>query len=169
MRADRIAPRRERRRHRSARDNQKDVTTLLGGSEAEVVPLAELDRNGFEVLTRPECMRLLGTVYVGRVGVSVDALPVILPVNFALDGHAVVFRTTPGTKLDAAVAGNVVCFEADDVDAHAGWSVLITGRAAVVTGDTSRLDQLVARPWPANSHWVRIPGDVVSGRRLVKP
>ncbi len=126
----------------------------------------ERDRNGFEILTHADCLRLLATVKVGRVGVSMDALPVILPVNFAVDGDSVVFRTNPGTKLDAAVAGCVVCFEADNADesGDAGWSVVVTGRAGVA-GDTSRLEELGVPDLLAESGWIRIPADVVSGRR----
>ena len=44
----------------------------------------ERDRNGLEILDRSECLRLLAGSSVGRVAVSVGALPVILPVNFRL-------------------------------------------------------------------------------------
>lgn len=71
------------------------------------------DRPTFEVLSPNDCLNLLATVSVGRVGVTIDALPVVLPVNFSLLDRAVVFRTVPGTKLDAATAGMGVVFEAD--------------------------------------------------------
>ena len=73
----------------------------------------------------------------------------------------------PGQR-HAAVAGCVVGFEADDATpwGEADWSVLVTGRAEVVRRDTERLDRLGVRPWRADSHWIRIASDVVSGRRL---
>ncbi|HVT77065.1 MAG TPA: pyridoxamine 5'-phosphate oxidase family protein, partial [Acidimicrobiales bacterium] len=105
----------------------------------------EIDRNGLEVLARRECLRLASTVHVGRIGLSLNALPVIFTVNFALDGgDGVVFRTRPGTKLTSAIAGNVVCFQADCLDdaGEFGWSVNITGQALVVDEEAPRLDAL---------------------------
>lgn len=86
-------------------------------------------------LSRGQCLALLSTAPVGRVGVSLGALPVILPVNYVVLDERVVFRTVPGTKLDAATARTVVAFEADGHDPHGtwGWSVLIQGVARELT------------------------------------
>ena len=94
-----------------------------------------VDRNGLDILEREECLRLLSASSVGRLAVTMGALPVILPVNFLLDGDRVLIRTTSGTKLDAATRNAVVAFEVDDVDpiAHSGWSVCVTGMARDVT------------------------------------
>lgn len=48
-----------------------------------------------EKLTRAQCLELMATVPVGRIGVSVRALPVILPVNFVLLGENIVFQNHP--------------------------------------------------------------------------
>jgi hypothetical protein len=74
-----------------------------------------------------ECLRLLATVPVGRIGVSIGALPAVLPVNFALVGADPVILTASGTKLDAATRHAVVAFEADSYapDGSSGWSVLV--------------------------------------------
>lgn len=48
-----------------------------------------------EKLTRAQCLELMATVPVGRIGVSVKALPVILPVNFVLLGENIVFQNHP--------------------------------------------------------------------------
>ena len=50
----------------------------------DVRPQAGLEVAGLEVLSREECLSLMATVSVGRLGVSIDALPAILPVNFVL-------------------------------------------------------------------------------------
>jgi nitroimidazol reductase NimA-like FMN-containing flavoprotein (pyridoxamine 5'-phosphate oxidase superfamily) len=71
------------------------------------------DRVRLETLDRGECLRLMATVPVGRIGVSIGALPAILPVNLALVGASIVIRTVPGTKLDAATRRPVVAFEVD--------------------------------------------------------
>jgi nitroimidazol reductase NimA-like FMN-containing flavoprotein (pyridoxamine 5'-phosphate oxidase superfamily) len=88
-------------------------------SHAEPRPGA-LDRNGLEVLSHGQCLELLRTVRLGRIGVSMQALPVVMPVSFALLGDDVVFRSGTGTKLSAAVDRTIVAFEADQVDVEQG-------------------------------------------------
>jgi nitroimidazol reductase NimA-like FMN-containing flavoprotein (pyridoxamine 5'-phosphate oxidase superfamily) len=91
-------------------------------------------------LSRPRCLDLLATTCLGRVGVSVRALPVILPVTYAVIGETVFFRTAPGTKLNAAVHRAVVAFETDRCDPCGdwGWSVLVQGVASEVTDPALR-------------------------------
>lgn len=126
-----------------------------------------------EGLSRDECMSLLETVFVGRVGVSVGAIPAVLPVNYVMDGDTIVFRTVPGTKLDAALTNSVVAFEADDFDAlhETGWSVLVRGIAREVTDEhaLARARRLPLRSWAFNGdadRYVRIDAELVTGRRI---
>ena len=88
----------------------------------------------FQALSSEECLEYLARKPVGRIAVSVQALPVILPVNYVMREGDVVFRTNSGTKLAAATAGTVVAFEVDHYDHNGrnGWSVLIQGRAAEI-------------------------------------
>ena len=122
-----------------------------------------------------ECLRLLASVSVGRVGLSVRALPAVLPVNFALLDGEVVFRTVEGTKFHAAIAGRVLAFEADgyDADGLSGWSVLVQGVSRVVTEPTElhRAKQLTVEPWAVEGadRIVRITSTLVSGRRFQRP
>lgn len=129
-------------------------------------------RGHLQVLPRTECLALLATATVGRLGVSIAALPVILPVNYCLHDDAVVIRTIPGTKLDAATTQAVVAFEVDDHDADgtAGWSVLVQGVAEEVT-DPAELEGLQALPlraWAFPSgeahRFLRIHTAFISGR-----
>lgn len=135
----------------------------------------QFDRNGLEVLSRAECVRLLAGAHIGRVGVSVGALPTVLPVNFAVVDEAIVLRTAPGSKLDAALNNAVVAFEVDSVDPmyHTGWSVLVQGVASEVVdpAERERLRTAPLRPWADHDRdrFVRIYIDLVSGRRLVQP
>ena len=46
-------------------------------------------------LSRARCFDLLATLAVGRVGVSVRALPAILPVAYVVVGERVVLRSVP--------------------------------------------------------------------------
>ncbi len=93
------------------------------------------DRNGLEVLSRPQCLELLDRSVVGRVVFTEAALPAALPVNFALLDGDIVFRTATGSKLAAALAKAVVAFQADDIDPafETGWSVLVQGWATLLT------------------------------------
>jgi nitroimidazol reductase NimA-like FMN-containing flavoprotein (pyridoxamine 5'-phosphate oxidase superfamily) len=131
----------------------------------------DVDRNGLEILDRQECLRLLETSTLGRLALSVNALPMILPVNFLLDGDRILIRTSPGTKLAAATTNAVVAFEVDAMDpfAHAGWSVAVTGMSREVT-DPDDLAHIAALPlahWaPTDGHVVAVSTDVISGRRL---
>jgi nitroimidazol reductase NimA-like FMN-containing flavoprotein (pyridoxamine 5'-phosphate oxidase superfamily) len=131
----------------------------------------EIDRTGLYTLARDECLELLATAKVGRVGLSVAALPVIFTVNFARDGEDLVFRARLNTKLTEAIAGNIVCLQADELDAdgHFGWSVAVTGPALLADEDASRLERLGLPNFVGASHWVRVSADVVSGRRHAQP
>ncbi len=132
----------------------------------------EIDRNGLEVLEREECLALMRTATIGRVGVSADALPTILPVNFLLDGDRIVIRSGRGAKMTAALDEAVVAFEVDDFDpvSHAGWSVVVTGVANAVT-DPEELEALESAPlrrWAptGDDQFVSISTEFVAGRRL---
>ena len=133
----------------------------------------EVDRNGLEVLSREECLALLGTATLGRVAVTTKALPTIVPVNFRFDGRDVLIRTGRGTKLDAATRNAVVAFETDEIEPErkVGWSVAITGVAREVTDpdEVAAAQQLHLERWaPGPDHrLVAISTDVVSGRRIL--
>ena len=63
--------------------------------------------NTVDELTPNACLSLLARHSFGRVGLSVDALPVVLPVNYVLDGERCVFRDFATGDHDAAVFGPV--------------------------------------------------------------
>ena len=127
-----------------------------------------------EELTRAQCLELMATVLVGRIGVSVRALPVVLPVNFILVGENIVFRTIPGTKLDAATAKAVVAFEVDSYapDGTSGWSVLVQGVSSEITdpGELLALAGIPLQAWALDdrtaARLVRIESSFISGRRF---
>lgn len=130
------------------------------------------DANGLELLDRAECLGLLGARNFGRVGLSVDAMPTVLPVTYRLVRETVYFRTGAGRKLSAATARNVIAFEVDDLDAlsQSGWSVVVTGVAEEVT-DPDELDavmQIGIPRWAPSgaSRIVRLGTEIISGRRL---
>lgn len=130
-----------------------------------------IDRNGLEVISRSECFDLLGDSGMGRVAVTMNALPAVLPVCYAVLDEHVIIRTGTGTKLSAAVNHAVVTFEVDRLEGDDRWSVCVTGVAAPVTRP-DELAQVVGLSMPPGlrtlrPHFVRIRSDLVSGRRLL--
>ena len=131
------------------------------------------DREGVEILEREECLRLLAAGGLGRVGIVEGNQPLILPVNYALDGETVVFRTGRGTKLDMGTR-SPACFEIDNANlsARTGWSVLAVGRLEEVTAydakDLETVQRLPVTPWAAGdrSHWMRLVPRRITGRRV---
>jgi nitroimidazol reductase NimA-like FMN-containing flavoprotein (pyridoxamine 5'-phosphate oxidase superfamily) len=128
---------------------------------------------GLELLTEHECGALLATARIGRVGVTVGGLPVILPVNYTYLSGDVFFRTGEGTKFRAASGGAVIAFEVDAYDeaAQQGWSVLAIGRADIVTdpAEIADVDGSVRTPWAGGqrNYLVRLRPEVMTGRKIV--
>jgi nitroimidazol reductase NimA-like FMN-containing flavoprotein (pyridoxamine 5'-phosphate oxidase superfamily) len=122
-------------------------------------------------LSTAECHRLLRTQTVGRVGTTSGGLPCILPVYYAYEDGVIVFRTGTGTKLRAAASGDVLAFQVDSIDATSGtgWSVLVLGRASVLT-TTHEHDGLPTLDSPREhgelNHYVRLHCELVTGRIL---
>ena len=117
----------------------------------------DLDRGGYEVLDRGTCLGLLALGGIGRVGVSVDALPLVLPVHFALADGVVQFRTLIGSTLERATQQAVIAFETDGVDdQQRHWSVAVTGVARHLPSGGSPGYGLLR---------VAVGPDLISGRR----
>lgn len=132
-----------------------------------------LENDTFRSLDRLECLRLLAKVPVGRVVYTRQALPAVLPVNFSLDEDAsVLLYTSAGSDLVQAIDGAVVAFEADEFDAatQSGWSVVVTGRAGVVTdpAEHERFSQAGPRSWMPvrDGVFVHIESELVTGREI---
>jgi nitroimidazol reductase NimA-like FMN-containing flavoprotein (pyridoxamine 5'-phosphate oxidase superfamily) len=134
--------------------------------------LPRLDRNGLETLDRAECLRLLGAHCFGRIGLSLGALPTVLPVTYRLVGEEVVFRTGAGEKLAAATSGVVVAFEVDEMDvmSRSGWSVVVTGvaREIVDLTELEEADRSGIPRWIADTgaRTVALSTELIDGRRL---
>ncbi len=121
-----------------------------------------------------ECRALLAHQAIGRVGLAIGALPVILPVNYVLVGDAIVFATDPGLKLDAARRITVACFQIDGHEPwrHSGWSVLATGRLEEIIDAQSeaRCRELPLTPWAISEpvHFLQLTIELLTGRRIVR-
>jgi uncharacterized protein len=122
------------------------------------------------VLSEDECWYLLASRTLGRLVTVVAGQPEIFPVNFVVQRRTVLFRTAEGRKLLSAVMDDRVAFEVDDHDFEAGWSVVVKGRAEVMS-DSADLEsaeraQLLTWTPSAKQHYVRIRAAEITGRRF---
>ena len=126
-------------------------------------------------IRRDECLKLLTTQSMGRLAVADHGAypPHIVPVNFIVEGDHVIFRSNFGLKFQLSVlAEHSVSFESDLVDdqGHMAWSVVVQGRAELLTED--EIDALPhgsgLDPWAPGERkaWVRIVPYTVTGRRV---
>jgi uncharacterized protein len=131
--------------------------------------LIELDPN--------ECLRLLQQHQAGRIAVTIDRQPHIIPVTYAADDDGyVVFRTGADTVL-TKVDLERVAFEIDGIDeqARSGWSVCVHGFGREITADddtTSQyLRQKLGESWAPGPRprWFAIHPREFYGRRLLAP
>ncbi len=129
--------------------------------------------DGLVVLDTTECIALLESTPIGRMAFRDGGRLTVLPVTFGWYEDGIVFRTLEGAKLAAASDHDEVAFEVDDWDAdhHRGWSVLVRGRARVVTdwAEIESLEQSGVVAWARQrwrDRWVRIDPDEITGRRL---
>ena len=127
----------------------------------------EFDGTRPHILTPAECLRLLAGERIGRVAISVNALPVILPVRFVLDQDEIVFRAAPKGLLAEATRQAVVAFEADGSEPGVGsWSVLATGLARHLADDDARASTSLP-PWSSDADvFIALTPQLLSGRWL---
>jgi len=132
------------------------------------------DRRGnLEVLDSDECIELLGGRHVGRLAYCTRSGPRIVPLNYALAGNTLLFRTGYDTEAATHLVGHPVVFEVDEVDEflEAGWSVVVSGEAQLVPAATLRLLDVpqFPQPWAAGdrSMVLQLMLSAVSGRRVL--
>lgn len=131
--------------------------------------MSETRERTLHELTEDECWELAGAHVVGRLSVAGDGddPPVIFPVNYAVDGRSIVFRSATGTKL-ALLRNHPVAFEIDhlDIPGATGWSVLLRGHAHELTHwESEHLDIATWAPG-TRSHVVRVVPEAITGRRI---
>ena len=121
---------------------------------------------GPHLLEDCECLRLLRTVPVGRVVFTRGGLPAVRVVGFRVDEDTIVFVADDEEEgIRAAVRGDVVAFEADDLDAdrHEGWTVTAVGHLSVVPPE----EALVLAPAEPGRQLIRLGVESLSGHRLL--
>ena len=120
---------------------------------------------GFQTMTADECRRLLAASDIGRVAVSAGALPLVLPVQYALHDDHLLLRTPGHHEVGDGIDGQVVGFEADriDLDHGVGWCVSVTGTVHVV--HDREVEQPVHR-WFSDGVVLAMATDVIVGHRV---
>ncbi|MCD9198497.1 pyridoxamine 5'-phosphate oxidase family protein [Aeromicrobium wangtongii] len=131
--------------------------------------MTDATRSSFTALSEQECRDLLGTTTVGRVAFVNDEGQQLLPVNFAVRGHDIYFRTTADSVLAELGEGHDdVAFGADfhDDTYQRGWNVTVVGSSDRVD-DPALISELLAtarpRPWAPGERDVII---VIHERRI---
>jgi nitroimidazol reductase NimA-like FMN-containing flavoprotein (pyridoxamine 5'-phosphate oxidase superfamily) len=125
-------------------------------------------------LSWDECFALLEQESVGRLIYVDDMGPAAVPVNYAVAGQSIVFRSQDGSKV-RGLRDHAVAFEVDHIDdsSRSGWSVLVRGTGEEV--EMERVPDLLRPitddvPLPAKRGvhrvWVVISPTRVTGRRL---
>jgi nitroimidazol reductase NimA-like FMN-containing flavoprotein (pyridoxamine 5'-phosphate oxidase superfamily) len=129
-------------------------------------------------LSDAECWDLLRSEELGRLAFQLIDEVRIVPINYAVDGQTLLFRTESGEKLLSVALGGPIAFEVDRIDnddegEHA-LSVVIRGRARMLEEDEAhRADLVPLRPWVGTEKYdvVEITPEHLSGRwyRLSRP
>ena len=115
-------------------------------------------------LSPAECWDLLAMATVGRLALSIRALPMILPVRYVVDEDAVAISLGRLTMPTVSVHDAVVAFAVDRIDERtsAGWMVQVQGRARLGPAGPSS-----DGPDPADPVQVlRLAPGTVSGHRF---
>ena len=131
-------------------------------------------REPMSVLSQEECWRRLEALEFGRLAFHLADEVHITPINYAVDGSTILFRTAEGNKLLGVVMNSDVAFEIDDYSEDEAWSVILRGSARVLEGQEAyRADNVPLRPWVPTQKFnvIEIQVNEMSGRRfdLAKP
>lgn len=120
-------------------------------------------------LTSEECWEFLESEELGRLAYRLLDEVHIVPVNYAVDGRTLLFRTNGGNKLFSIELGTPVAFEVDRVLGETARSVVVRGRARrLEEREESRADQVPLHPWVNTPKYfvVEITPEEVTGREL---
>ena len=118
-------------------------------------------------LTSEVCWEMLRNEEFGRLAYRLVDEVHITPINYAVQGGSLLFRTAEGNKLLAVVMGSEVAFEIDRYDDESARSVVVRGTARLLPEDEAhRADNVPLRPWTTTLKYnvVEIQPKVVSGR-----
>ena len=125
----------------------------------------------FSSIPATECLALLRSHTIGRVGWNTTDGPQILPVSYVLRDGSIIFRTAAYGALSELRNVRQVAFEVDefDVTTRTGWSVLVRGWAKAATNPdelTGLWESQDPIPWATGSRtlFITVSTDQLSGR-----
>jgi nitroimidazol reductase NimA-like FMN-containing flavoprotein (pyridoxamine 5'-phosphate oxidase superfamily) len=116
-----------------------------------------------------ESWDFLRTKEFGRLAYHLADEVHLVPINYAVIDHRLLFLTAEGSKLLGVAMNCDVAFEVDDFEGEHATSVICRGRAHELTGDTTwATEQLPLRPWvdTPKTIVVEIVVDEITGRRF---
>ncbi len=122
------------------------------------------------VLTDEDGWDFLRCHEFGRLAYRVGNLTDIAPLNYAVDGHHLVFLTSQGSKLAGLAITQEVAFEVDEIEADRAMSVVAHGLARRLEGaDYELAAELPLHAWvPTDKHeYVSIDVTRLAARRFV--
>lgn len=130
-----------------------------------------IDERGSVVLGLAECRRLLALGakqrLPGHLGYVQDGTPIVLPVDYAVDGPDVVLRV--GEGLFGHICGKVIAFEVDGTEDRRPWSVLVHGHAEAKEESEVSAHLPVPRVAEPGERIVGVRSESITGRRLAEP
>ena len=79
------------------------------------MPFTAMRRKDREIVDPTEIAKIMSNAQVGRIGLSMNEQPYVVPVNFAFDSKRIYFHCADtGMKLDFLRTNPRVCFEVDE-------------------------------------------------------
>ena len=118
-------------------------------------------------LTEEECWDFLRSREFGRLAYHLVDEVNIVPINYAVDGDTLLFRTAEGSKLLGVVMNADVAFEVDLYDDTSARSVVVHGDARLLSeAEAHRAENVPLRPWVDTEKYnvVEIAPSRVTGR-----
>ena len=162
------------------------TTALLLGSDVTTGPLTrpgivdpraverEVTMDHYEDVTteldQDECWAALRAQEFGRLAYRLCDQIGLVPLNYAVDGDTLLFRTAEGSKLLGIVMHPDVVFEIDQYGEESAHSVIVRGKARLLEEDEAhRADTSRLRTWLATLKYnvVEIEPLEITGRRFV--
>ena len=126
-----------------------------------------MDEDIVTELSPDECWEMLREEEFGRLAFRLVDEVHITPINYAVDGETLLFRTAEGSKLLSVVMGGDVAFEVDRYGEESARSVVVRGSARLLPEDEAhRSENVPLRPWVPTLKYnvVEITPRVMSGR-----
>lgn len=126
--------------------------------------------NPVDELTTAECWAMLHDHELGRLGSHLGPEVHLTPVNYAVDGDTLLFRTAPGSKLVGVLMNPDVVFEIDEHDGTTARSVVVRGVARRLDEDQEhRADEAAVHPWVGTEKYevVEVRPTEITGRSFL--